>query len=374
MTTKALVLSGGGGRGAYHVGVIEALVEQGWIEDGKGPDIIAGTSIGAINAAALAAGLTVAQLKRLWLKMHTEDVHCLSPDLPPVVRPVLNFLLGTVLTSQAHHGTSTIELSPEERTMSTGSFLARMGSLFRGREFRSLLDTTPWRHTLSKAINFDQINRPAAPALLLTATEVRSGALRIFCNQPLHDQPADTITIDHLMASSSIPAVYPWTQIDADIFWDGALLANTPLGPVIDLAGDDDVDIKVVIMTPWRTTHDLRTLDHWTPHNLVESLSMTLDWTLLGSYRRDMKLLQAYNELLEAAERLDRAAATTGDESLRLPRRAQRPVRLPTIIAPEAPMPITWIIDYEEENHRTLFEWGRRDALRALREENRASR
>ena len=50
---KALVLSGGGGRGAYHDGEIEALVERGWMQDGDGPDIIAGTSIGAINAAAL---------------------------------------------------------------------------------------------------------------------------------------------------------------------------------------------------------------------------------------------------------------------------------------------------------------------------------
>src|SRR5262245_21993617 len=51
-TKKALVLSGGGGRGAYHIGVIEELVRQGWMADGRGPDIIAGTSIGAINAAA----------------------------------------------------------------------------------------------------------------------------------------------------------------------------------------------------------------------------------------------------------------------------------------------------------------------------------
>ena len=53
---KALVLSGGGGRGAYHFVVIEALVEPGWMQDRVGPDIIAGTSIGAINAAALASG------------------------------------------------------------------------------------------------------------------------------------------------------------------------------------------------------------------------------------------------------------------------------------------------------------------------------
>ena len=83
---KALVLSGGGGRGAYHVGVIEALVARGWMEDGQGPDIIAGTSIGAINAAALASGMTVAQLRERWLAMHTEEVHRLSGDLPAVTR------------------------------------------------------------------------------------------------------------------------------------------------------------------------------------------------------------------------------------------------------------------------------------------------
>src|SRR5262245_16547543 len=86
-TLKALVLSGGGGRGAYHVGVIEELVRQGWIADGQGPDIIAGTSIGAINAAALASGLTIAQLKDHWLAMHTEEVHRLSSDLPVAARP-----------------------------------------------------------------------------------------------------------------------------------------------------------------------------------------------------------------------------------------------------------------------------------------------
>src|SRR6266536_275066 len=59
-TKKALVLSGGGARGAYHIGAIEALIRQGWMQDGVGPDIIAGTSIGATNAAALASGLTIA--------------------------------------------------------------------------------------------------------------------------------------------------------------------------------------------------------------------------------------------------------------------------------------------------------------------------
>ena len=101
---KALVLSGGGGRGAYHIGVLEALVERGWMQDGQGPDIIAGTSIGAINAAALASGLTIAELKRRWSAMHTEEVHRLSNDLPAVTRPLVRFLMRSVLTSDAHGG------------------------------------------------------------------------------------------------------------------------------------------------------------------------------------------------------------------------------------------------------------------------------
>src|SRR5215211_7830515 len=150
---KALVLSGGGGRGAYHIGVIEQLVACGWIEDGKGPDIIAGTSIGAINAAALASGLTVAELKQRWLAMHTEEVHRLSSDLPAVTRPLLRFIMRGVLTSDAHGGAQAT-LPDEERMMSAQGLFSRISALFHATPFRSLLDTTPWRHTLSQWMNF----------------------------------------------------------------------------------------------------------------------------------------------------------------------------------------------------------------------------
>src|SRR5688572_19901334 len=163
-TKKALVLSGGGGRGAYHIGVLEALIENGWMEDGKGPDIIAGTSIGAINGAALASGLTVAQLKQRWLAMHTEEVHRLSTDLPAVTRPLLRFLLKSVLTSEAHGGAR--ETLPEEdRNLSAEGLFGRLSTLFRATPFRSLLDTTPWRYTLREWMDFDRINSPEAPAL-----------------------------------------------------------------------------------------------------------------------------------------------------------------------------------------------------------------
>ena len=73
---RALILSGGGGRGAYHCGVIEYLELIGWK-----PDILVGTSIGAINAAALASGRTAEELKTLWLAMTSDRVQQLRRDV-----------------------------------------------------------------------------------------------------------------------------------------------------------------------------------------------------------------------------------------------------------------------------------------------------
>ncbi|HMP42259.1 MAG TPA: patatin-like phospholipase family protein [Roseiflexaceae bacterium] len=365
---KALVLSGGGGRGAYHIGVIEALVERGWMTDGRGPDIIAGTSIGAINGPPLASGLPVEDLKRRWLAMHTEDVHRLSNDLPPASRPFVRFMLHGVLTSDAHGGES-VDLPPEERGISAQSLVDRISGIFRARPFRSLLDTRPWRHTLRNWMDFERINSPAAPALLLTATDLQTGDLRVFCNRAVRGRPADTLELDHLMASSSIPTVYPWTEIEGAKYWDGAVLANTPLGPVIELAGGEDVDIVVVMMTPWKAdAAELRAQLDKVPEDLVQGLSLTLDWALLASYRSAIKMLRAYNRLADAAARLETAAHATGDPSLMLEGSVPRAISEPLVIAPQQLMPLEWIIDYEEANHWKLFEMGRADALRALDE------
>jgi NTE family protein len=362
---KALVLSGGGGRGAYHIGVIEELVRQGWMEDGRGPDIIAGTSIGAINAAALASGRTIAQLRERWLAMHTEDVHRLGDDLPAATRPLLSFLMRSVLTSEAHGGTRDA-LPEEERGMTAEGLFSRLSNLFRARPFRSLLDTSPWRRTLSSWMDFERINGPSAPALLLAATELQTGALRVFCNRELNGRPADTIVLDHLIASSSIPIVYPWTEIGAEKYWDGAVLANTPLEPVIDLAGEEAVEIVVVMMTPWNADASaMRAQTRQMPQDLVQALSLTLDWALLASYRVAFEMLEHRNSLAEAALKLQRAARQTGDPSL-LMASVPRPVALPMVIAPQELMPLDWIVDYETSNHLALFERGRADAARSL--------
>jgi NTE family protein len=364
-TKRALVLSGGGARGAYHVGVLEALVAHGWMADGKGPDIIAGTSIGAINAAAIASGRTIAELKRRWLGMHTEDVHQLSPDLPPLARPLARLLLRSILTSEDH---APHEPLPEENmSLTLGGFRDRVSALFTAQPFRSLLDTAPWRHTLASWMDFERINSPDAPALLLTATDVQTGALRTFCNRTIDGRPHDVIAMEHLLASSSIPMVYPWTEIDGAKYWDGAVLSNTPLGPIIDLAGDDDLEILVVLMTPWHADESVFSARlEAMPQDMAQAIALTLDWALLASYRSSIKMLRNYNQLADAAARLERAAQLTGDDSMRMAGHVRRRIAEPTVIAPEQLMPLEWIIDYEERNHHTLFEIGYTDAERAL--------
>lgn len=368
----ALVLSGGGGRGAYHIGVYRALVDAGWVEDGRGPDIIVGTSIGALNGAAIASGRTVAQLEALWRAMRTENVQTLSPEVPTLLRPVLKYVFRDVLTSEAlDEGDAGDTRGGRRRSTGPGGWIGGgpFGQLFP--PFLHIFDTTPWRHTLVEPqptalgplhwVDWERINSDAAPALTITATDVSSGALRTFSNRAPSRQPGP-ITIDHLMASASIPLIYPWTDIEQRQYWDGAVLANTPLEPVIELAGEAEVDTVVVMMSPWfgpDGAAEAAGLNVPLPDNLFQALARTLDWALAASYHTALELLDERNQLAQAVAQL--VAAGLPWDGLR-----PRPFRRPLIVAPEQLMPPDWIIDYEPATHEHLFKLGYADAERAL--------
>jgi len=177
---RALVLSGGGGRGAYHVGVYKYLEEKGLT-----PDIVVGTSIGAVNGAMIVSGLGAADLEREWRALTADQIHRLR-------------------------------LNPLEYF-----------------EKPSLLDTGPWAETLERQISFHKV-RTSPIAFRITATDIKRGRVRVFRNEE--------ITVRHLLASCSIPVVYPWTEIDGVIYWDGAVVANTPLRPAIDEGGGGDAN------------------------------------------------------------------------------------------------------------------------------------
>lgn len=321
---RALVLSGGGGRGAYHIGVLRFLEEHEWF-----PDVVVGTSIGAVNGAALASGHNAHSLWALWQRLRTKDVQ--KPNLNPL----------------------------------QGNFL---------------LDTEPLRETLQKRgwVHFERINSPeAAVHLRITATEVNSGRLRIFGNSndiypsKMRREP---LTIDHIIASCSIPIVYPATRLYGSLYWDGATVANTPLGAAIDAGAEE---IIVVLMTPWEEEAD-RTTEM--PRNLLAAAGTTLEWALLASFQADLKMFRRINEIVRlqlenARLRRDnavlRSRQTQEDASVEPvdENAADDYVELkdPLIVAPRRPIAVEQIISYTREEHERLYRLGYSDGKRAWR-------
>jgi NTE family protein len=111
------------------------------------------------------------------------------------------------------------------------------------------------------------------------------------------------ITPNRILASCSIPLVYPWTFDPGtdSYYWDGALVANTPLGVAIDMMeGDTNIpaEIVVVMMTPWWESGDPAPNKADTvPNSFGDAITWMLDWMLLSSFRENLKMIRAFNEM-----------------------------------------------------------------------------
>jgi predicted acylesterase/phospholipase RssA len=201
---RALVLSGGGGRGAYHVGVLEYLEKVGWR-----PDVIIGSSVGAVNAVALASGVSVRGLKSRWLDLVTGDVQKMRVD---------DVLLDNIIRRRDH----VFDLSPWPETLT-------------GRSHK-------WRHR--PWFNPEVLNSPDAPyEVHITAVNTRTTQLEYFSNRD-----SGGLRLEHVLASFSIPLWYGPTEIDGVPYWDGGTLANTPFRKALELGASE---IVVATMIPW---------------------------------------------------------------------------------------------------------------------------
>lgn len=201
---RILVLSGGGGRGAYHVGVLEYLEKAGWQ-----PDVIIGSSVGAVNAVALASGIGVRGLKSRWLDLTSADVQKMRAS---------DVILDNVLRERSH----VFDLGPWPETL-----------LGRSRKWQG----RPWFRP-------EVVNSPDAPyEVHITAVNGRSSRLEFFSNR----EPGG-LKLEHILASFSIPLWYGPTEVDGTPYWDGGILANTPFRKALELGG---TEIVVATMVPW---------------------------------------------------------------------------------------------------------------------------
>lgn len=214
----ALALQGGGAHGAYGWGVLERLLEED-------VEIVAvsGASAGALNGAALVAGLAtggregaLTGLERLWKTV--ADGSPLRPFDHQWGGPLFEPMFRRSLEVSKMMGRYVAQLSPHLR------------------EMRAL------RRVVSSTINLGALTRDEALPLYIAATAVSNGAARLFRN--------DEITIDAIMASACLPDLFAAVTIDGEEYWDGGFSANPALEPLI-FNGHGATDLLIVQITPF---------------------------------------------------------------------------------------------------------------------------
>jgi len=221
---EALVLAGGGARGAYQVGVLGAMAE--WMPpDASCPfEVLVGTSAGALNAAALAAraenfGSAVRVLEDVWARFRVE--HVVRADPATMLRAGLHWMLS----------------------VASGGWLLPPP--------RSLLDTQPLRELLLRTIPLDRIAGNVAAgrvqALAVATTSYSTGRAVAFFEAAAATKEWSRvrragvrrgIDVDVLIASAAIPFIFPAGRVDGDYYGDGAMRQLAPLSPAVHLGAN----------------------------------------------------------------------------------------------------------------------------------------
>ncbi|HEX7889125.1 MAG TPA: patatin-like phospholipase family protein [Ramlibacter sp.] len=224
-----LVLMGGGARTAYQVGVLGAVASLLRLQPAGSGDfpfqVLVGTSAGALNAGYLASSASrglaaLDELRRFWSELHCEAVYQLEAPL----------------------------------WMRFSRLLAAVKLWGHARARGAVLDTMPLVDTLHRRISLAGIEASLAAgaidAVAVTASSYTTGVHWTFCQSASDRQPEtwtrpgrraafEPLTIEHLMASSALPFLFPatplWVDGRREYFGDGSMRQISPLSPAIRL-------------------------------------------------------------------------------------------------------------------------------------------
>ncbi len=287
----ALVLAGGGARGAYEVGVIRYILEElpKRLRREVPLDILCGTSVGAINVCLLAAYADAPQLRaRLlvdrWRALKVDQI--LKPD--------------------------PIEFVALMRELVGAKTRAVLGKAPRG----GLVDPAGLTKVLTDSIPFERIDGHFATgrirAASVSATHVGTGRTVVFV-QHLDDHipawgPHATmvrrqvnIRLDHALASAAIPFVFPAVSIDGELYCDGGLRQNVPLAPARRLGADRLLVVNPHYVGPVNPAIERQREEAFAGPAFL--LGKTLNALLLDRLDGDVERLVRINDILAAGSR-----------------------------------------------------------------------
>ena len=276
-----LVLSGGGARGAYQVGVLKAVAEL-LPEEAPAPfQVICGTSAGAITAAVVAAHAAhfragVVNLERVWRNFHVDQVFRADTT--------------SMLRSGAHWALAVL----------SGGWLVPPP--------RSLFDNTPLRELLERHVNFARIQEALEhghlEALAISAAAYRRAESVAFYASAREQAPwlaswrrgeRAELALDHLMASAAVPFLFPPVRMGGEYYGDGAMRQSAPLSPAIRLGAGR---LLVVGVRPATTScHNAGAPEGHGP-TFGQIFGFMLDTLFMDGVHADLERLERDNLLL----------------------------------------------------------------------------
>lgn len=280
-TNIALVLPGGGARGAFQVGVLKALAEILPRKSANPFSVISGTSAGAINSVVLAARAqhfrsAIAELEQVWAHFRCHQVY--KTDHLTMLKSSVHWLLSIVL----------------------GGWLVGTP--------KSLLDNAPLRELLSRNVHFPRIRvaieNGNLAAVAITAAGYESARSTSFFEGP--DSLRDWVrtrrcgkrthlNLDHLMASIAVPMIFPPQRIGNEFFGDGAMRQATPLSPAIHLGADR----ILVIGIRDETGEKIPTTLGPSP-SIAQIAGYMLDTLFMDGLYSDLERMTRINQLIDA--------------------------------------------------------------------------
>lgn len=280
---RALILSGGGARAAYQVGVLQALAAL-LPEETQNPfPIICGTSAGAINALALACHPgsfreAVTSMAKIWRSLCPGDVY--------------------------RHGWGDLT-----KGLGLLGFSLLNEGVGKARPL-SMLDNGPLWHLLGTAIRFENLQQAIASgklsAVSVSAMSYGSGeSVSFFQGAPELEAwnryrrigVPTKLKLEHLLASSAIPTIFPAVRINREYFGDGALRQLAPISPALHLGADAVFVVGVSSNREQKQPQKRRMVRH--SPSMAQIVGQLFNSAFIDALEGDLEHLERINKLIE---------------------------------------------------------------------------
>ena len=281
VSKTGLILTGGGARAAYQVGVLKGVREilaGGSTSPAPNPfRIICGTSAGAVNAAALAVyandfNAAVGHLLGVW--EHFRVHHVYRSDFIGVARGGAQWLAALMLLRRSSP-VALLDNSPLARLLSTGMDLSCIQeNIDRGHLYA--VSITCSGYSSGQSVSFYQGGGDCVPW---------ERTQRVGCGMP--------IRVEHLMASSALPFIFPPVKINREYFGDGSMRQIAPISPALHLGAD-----RVLVIGTGRQTAEPARVHSTAVPSLAQIAGHALNSIFLDSLNVDIERLQRINHTI----------------------------------------------------------------------------